>query len=654
MEPTPPVLRYRPDIDGMRSLAVLVVVLYHAGVERLSGGFVGVDVFFVLTGFLITSLLLGELDAGRFSLKRFYLRRIKRILPALTLVLVVTIGIGFWLLWPTDLLALLNSARFALLSVSNFYFWRNTGGYFDAAIDELPLLHTWSLGVEEQFYLLWPCLLWLGHRFASRRMLTAAVALLCILGLGVSQWAALQQPSAAYYLLHGRAFEILLGALAALTVERAESLPGLLRDAGSVVGLAMVLAAALLLGPRSTFPGLNALWPCLGTVLLLYSGAGTGRLGVVNRLLSLQPFVGLGLLSYSIYLWHWPLLAYLNYRGIRLVGLTQALAVVAPICVSAVTYVLVERPLRHSAWLSLRVAFALFVVLPVAAGFAVCDWAEARAGLPERFPAAELDEESATAAAEGCRYNRDLSLVGKCTIGVDSATSDGLLIGDSYAGMYVRFLDVLAKDARLSLRHRWFRRSPPIPGVSSSEQWDRAQIRYSTGRQRLLVPGQIGVLGSSWGGYRHEGATLRLWNEDGRDVSAEGDELELAALEELVVRGVKLVLLDRPRAPPGRELMKKVRAAVSRGESLDRFRVPIVGRPSDYVIDVLRKKYPQIVVIRPDDPVCDEQTCAVALRGKPLYRSDGSHLTHEAARLLGETYLRKYPNPLKALRPSGR
>jgi peptidoglycan/LPS O-acetylase OafA/YrhL len=647
-------LEYRRDIDGMRAVAVLAVLLFHAGFNSLSGGYVGVDVFFVLTGFLITANLTAQMRAGTFSFGAFYLRRMRRLLPALTVVLVATTVAGFYLLMPTDLLALLDSTRFALLSASNLYFWRNSGGYFDPDIAQLPLLHTWSLGVEEQFYLLWPVLLLLGHRYLSRAAFSVVLLLAIMGGVALSQAAVLADAGAAYYLLHGRVFEIWIGALVALEGARARALSWRARHGLSLVGFCLVVAPMLLLSERSTFPGLNALWPCLGTALLLISGAENGRQGIVNRVLASRPLVWLGLLSYSIYLWHWPPIAYLSYRGQALEGATRWAVVLAPIGAAALTYVLVERPFRRARRLGLKTAFATLVAVPATAGFALYAWALGRAGLPERFPAqaAAIGADDATATSGGCRYDRDLSITRHCKLGAESANIDGLLIGDSYAGMYTDFMDVLAKDAGISLRHRWFRRSPPISHTAFGPDLDPTQIAYTTERHELAAKHRVAVLASSWGGYRpNENGKRRLWNERGQDVTAEADSLQIAAFEDLLRRGVELVIVDRPRAPPGKQLMARIRQAAGKGESLSRFRVPVPGPSATDPLHAVRGR-PGVSIIRPDDVICDDEACGVVIGDVIVYRDDGSHMTHEASRLMGQAYLKRYPNPLKLIRPS--
>jgi peptidoglycan/LPS O-acetylase OafA/YrhL len=645
-------LHYRSDIDGLRAVAVLLVLLYHAGVPGFSGGYIGVDVFFVLTGFLITSILAAEMRAGTFRFQNFYLRRIKRLLPASITVLTATVVAGFVLLLPDDLTALLDSCRFAFASAANFYFWLNTGGYFDADIHELPLLHMWSLALEEQFYLLWPALLFLGNRFLSRRGLSITLAVAFGLGLAASHWGAIQYPNSAYFLLPGRAFEILLGAVVALECGRIPYGSRWIRTAASAIGLCLVVVPGFTLTSESTFPGINAFWPCLGTALLIITGAGPGTPSIVNRVLGVKPLVAIGLLSYSVYLWHWPIIAYLNYQGIEIEGMVRWVVMTAPIALAALTYALIERPFRYRFHYGFRTAFLCLVVAPVVIGFGAFSITRANDGFPARFPG-QIDEfrrGEATASKGKCVYGPNLEMMPYCVLGVDGPQIDGLLVGDSYAGMYTDFMGVLASDAGLSFRHLWHRLSPPIPGVMAGKRLDETRLSYIEGRQRMLREYEFAVLISSWGGYGEHNTRNRLWNRAGKDVSADADRLQMALIADLVEQGVKVVLVDRPRATVGRARMKKIRAAKARGESMSALKAPVTPRGRDYFLNQVERKYPSVLIIRPFDVLCDNETCDVAIDETVMFLEDGSHLNHLASRLLGEKYLATFPNPLLPLR----
>jgi peptidoglycan/LPS O-acetylase OafA/YrhL len=263
-------LKYRADIDGLRAIAVLPVVLFHAGFELFGGGFVGVDVFFVISGFLITGLIRNECARGTFSFRVFYLRRARRLLPALLATLMLSLAAGYWMLPPSDMRALGQSAFAALLSLSNMLFWLQSG-YFDNASHLKPLLHTWSLSVEEQFYLVWPLALVLGLRLGSRAWLPGLIAAGVIGSLLGCEIALSVDPSAAFFFLPFRAFELGLGALLAF-------LPPLVshrnawREACTATGLGMIFLAVFLYSESTRFPGFSALLPCVGAALVLVGG----------------------------------------------------------------------------------------------------------------------------------------------------------------------------------------------------------------------------------------------------------------------------------------------------------------------------------------------------------------------------------------------
>ncbi|MEZ6011340.1 MAG: acyltransferase family protein [Hyphomonas sp.] len=332
-----------PAVDGLRSVAVLSVLLFHAGFSVFSGGFVGVDVFFVISGYLITAHLLNDQEAGEFSFAKFYLRRARRLLPAGFFTLAACLVAGVFLLDPDHLRSLAESTIFALFSLPNIFFWLNTG-YWDAAADTQPLLHFWSLGVEEQFYLVWPAMLALSLRFGGRRTAILVMAALSVGSLWASDALLPTYPTAVFYLTPFRAFEFCIGGILAF-MPSAASPRGWLRDLTFAVGLASILAAILIYNDDTRFPGLNAILPCIGAALVIHVASAPGRLGFV---LENRVAVYIGKISYSVYLAHWPIIVfYKHWRFTELANIEQVSVVLVSIACGALMYHFIEQPFRH-------------------------------------------------------------------------------------------------------------------------------------------------------------------------------------------------------------------------------------------------------------------------------------------------------------------
>lgn len=303
-------VQYRREIDGLRALAVVPVILFHAGFELFSGGFVGVDVFFVISGYLITSIILAELHQQKFSLLNFYERRIRRILPALFLVIFVSIPFSWLLLPPAELTSFSKSLIAVLLFASNVFFWLD-GGYFETTSELKPLLHTWSLAVEEQYYLIFPVFL-LSLWSRARRWILPSVVVVFSLSLFLAQWASYREPMAAFFLLPTRAWEILLGAFVAFYAfsEKRKSFGDITCELGSFLGIILIFYSVLNYTEETPFPGIFALIPTLGAVLIiLFASSQT----TVGRFLGNKLCVGIGLISYSAYLWHQPVFAFAKF-----------------------------------------------------------------------------------------------------------------------------------------------------------------------------------------------------------------------------------------------------------------------------------------------------------------------------------------------------
>jgi peptidoglycan/LPS O-acetylase OafA/YrhL len=393
---------YRTDIDGLRAIAVLLVVAGHIGFNHFSGGFIGVDVFFVISGYLISTILLRDLDAGRFSVAVFYERRIRRIVPARLAVAIVTSIVSWFLLFPVDLIDFGRSLAAAALSGSNLYF-SSQSGYFDPSVVRRPLLHTWSLAVEEQFYIVFPPLLFLIHRYARRGLRWIAVALAAISFAG-SALLVSRYPVGVFYAAPARAWELLLGTILSLKIVEAPA-SKLLRNLLGIAGAGLLAAGVVMIGPSTPFPGAWALLPTLGTALLLLSGSKGDT--VTARVLAFRPIAFIGVISYSLYLWHWPLLAFRQYglkeafglapRDARIVCLAESLIL------GFLSWKFIETPFRtgfRAARGTLFIATGSLTSVLVAVGLIMT----IGGGLPGRFSPEALH------LASQVRYGGDIEL----------------------------------------------------------------------------------------------------------------------------------------------------------------------------------------------------------------------------------------------------
>lgn len=437
-EPEARLTKYRPDIDGLRAVAVLPVLLFHAGLGVFGGGFVGVDIFFVISGYVITRRLLDDATAGRFSIADFYARRIRRIFPALFVMILLTWIAGFILFLPPQFEDLSKSAAASALFSSNIYFWLKLG-YFDVSALMRPLLHTWSLSVEEQYYVFMPIAIYMVARFGGRRwglfFIPATLA-----SFAISIYGSKVAHVSNFLLLPSRACELLLGALLILTPLPAVRQKPIAEILG-LAGLGMIAYAIFAFTEETAFPGVNALYPCVGAALLIYVGESNHRT-FVTRALYFAPLVWIGLISYSLYLVHWPLIVFTRFILLREPdSLEIVLLIAASFALAYLSYRFVEQPFRHpsAGQRSLHVLAAGSAVMATIAAIGITGILTK--GMPQRFPdfvQRDINAESQWMARKCFLFAnqtwRDWDATA-CTRTTGHATT-ALLWGDSFAAQY--------------------------------------------------------------------------------------------------------------------------------------------------------------------------------------------------------------------------
>lgn len=433
-------LKYRPEIDGLRALAVLSVLVFHAFPKVLPGGFVGVDIFFVISGYLISKILFDSFEQGRFTYRDFYRRRIVRIFPALVLVLLAVLGAG-WLFFLSTEFELLGKHVFASAAFYQNINLLRESGYFDLSADFKPLLHIWSLAVEEQFYVVWPPLVWILMKRRSSLFRTTVILLLFSFAAGLGRIG--QHPSSAFYEIQFRYWELLAGALVGWIHTYPENFKRrfLNSETRGVVGLLLLIAAFALIDEKRVFPGAWALLPVVGSALLI-SAQGLTR---VNRLLAHRGLVAIGLISYPLYLWHWPLLTFARILmpsvALRLGGAAgvKTACLAASFALAWFTYKFVEQPFRRFSfwripsmpWLNPAVA----VLFPLLVGIALFGQRiQTTGGYPERAASANMDPRYRPDPESSLR-KCDLNLVGveNCRTNARGAGADVVVIGDSHS-----------------------------------------------------------------------------------------------------------------------------------------------------------------------------------------------------------------------------
>lgn len=637
-------IRYRPDIDGLRAIAVLTVVLFHANLG-MSGGFVGVDVFFVISGFLITSIIVREISDGRFSFWNFYKRRALRILPALFAMIIGCFIVGWFVLPPFDYGRLARSAMAAVAFYPNFFFLNNSG-YFAAEAITQPLLHTWSLGVEEQFYFVAPLLLIIGFRFPKYR--TAVFVAIFLASLGWSIWELGRNASAAFYLLPSRAFELMTGMALGLNLFRP---PGKARSAElmSASGLIMILAAALFYTEATPFPGIAALLPCVGTALLIHANA--DRLSASGRLLASAPLVFLGKISYSLYLWHWPVLVFGFYKfGADLEWPTRVALVSLAVLLATISYYIIEQPARLRGHHWSAPAVVAVAVASILLWWPATRYVRAEGGFPWRLTAeaAQFAERNPTRLdITGLCHDQVATAESgvNCAVGKEGGNKIFILAGDSHASAIALTVSDVAKANGLTGQALLHNGCPPLFGfdISTTSAFEKC-VELSKGLSGALQGSPIKnvILHARWAQYitgeRNEGEPKRrprLFVEDDIEASRRKFVEMLTETVTILAKDHHVTLIGPVPESRGNVPAAMIKSLMNGSQATVTISRKAFDQRQAGVLELLRNldEIDGVDVAYPHELLCDADECRTSIDGMSLYIDD-DHLSPTGAKIL--------------------
>lgn len=649
--------KYRPDIDGLRAVAVLSVLFFHSGFEAFSGGYVGVDIFFVISGFLITTIIVREIGSNKFSITTFYERRFRRILPAVITVVAVSLLIAHFLLDSKEYKNLAYSSIANNLFMSNIYFYTQTG-YFDGPSELKPLLHTWSLSVEEQYYVFFPLLLLLVAKFGGKKYLHFLIPIF-FLSFGASILGMDLDKSAVFYMLPTRAWELLLGSLLAIV-----ALPRIINVAAlnviSALGLLMMLYSIFVFTRETPFPSGYAAIPAFGAALVIYAGS-SGTI-MANQFLAIRPLVFVGLISYSLYLWHWPLIVFAKL--LKVVGLTtveQFLLLVVIFILSVLSWYFVETPFRKKKLLPdkrfMFIGSFLATVVLILASLSVL--------YTDGYPGRYNFEQSMDVLAGDREWNHwreceDLEMQlaenkDLCTIGKEGGKASFIFWGDSHARALASAVHASATRNGVTGVVASHSACPPLQGIERPDRLDchefnQAILDYVS--QHLDI-GTV-ILTARWAlsakgtRYKHEtGSPVKLVGILAQDQEINSNlglfDMGLRRITRSLQGMGKRVVLVGPVPEIGYDVPSANHIALITGRDLNLMIAPTVAeylrRNEEVLTNFSRLEEERSVkTVYPADFLCDDNICrVVAEDGIALYRDD-NHLSTFGSKYVSGTF----------------
>lgn len=638
-------IEYRSDVDGIRAVAVLSVILYHINSKLLPGGFLGVDIFFVLSGYLITLLLAKNIEkSGSLNLKEFYRRRIQRIFPALLFMLIPTLIIGFILLAPDNYYSLSKSSIFSLLSAANFYFcYFVDTGYFALDSYELPLKHLWSLGVEEQFYILWPFVVLFIIKFIkSEKYRLVFISIALISSLSLAQILLHANQSLTYYMLPTRAWEIMAGCFVAFVVFSGIKLNIYLSEFCSILGTALVCSSLFLISDSDYIPGIGAAPAVFGTALMIIAGGST----CIARFISLKPFIAVGLVSYSAYLWHWPILAFLRYSLIEITPVIGGFVIFATFLMAALSFFFVEHPLRILK-VRQRNVFVYYFTVPVIA-VSLCSLImiygiKNKNNVLYSWKSYDLVK-TGTKAAYEYEFNCQSSLFNQKNFKDDRCVSPDnqnptvLLVGDSNAAHYLGIIRTFSTYYGFSVRNATQSSCPMI--FSEKElSWVNDKYKdgcsiYRTAVEKEAPKYETVIIGGAWD----------IYNRVGGDEFRAGLRNTISSLSQNVKN---IIILAQVPKFSGYNKDCSVRAVkLPFLNCSDRIVWPQIHYPVNKLLEEIASSYSNVYYFDISENLCHDNECSPYLDGVALYFDPG-HISMTGSEIIGKNMLQERSQSLR-------
>lgn len=665
-------MKYRADIDGLRAIAVLCVIFYHYGVAWFPGGYVGVDVFYVISGYLISSLIFRQLRQSKFKFTDFYFRRIRRLVPAYFVVVLVVSVVAFYLMLPIDFYKYGKSLVAATVYSSNILFFKNSG-YFDASSELKPLLHTWSLSVEEQFYIVFPFLAWILYKLNNLLKATVFVLLTIVSFFAATYYIQIDQ-SAVFYLYPFRAWEMFIGVILAL-----ELLPEINSKASSIflmiLGLSLIIIPSVLYTSITLFPGWTALAPCIGAALLIYSGACNQT--PLHLLLSNSLTVSIGKISYSLYLWHWPIFVFFTYvTNDNLTILQISIILILTFLFSYISWKFVEIPFRTGkapASASKISVFSLASAISIL--FVVFGYGVYRTnGMPGRFTPEENRYARAASdlfgSFESCNMNEDNNVfpgLPYCAVGDPESADDLILVwGDSHAGAFKDGLTATLEKHNMDALIVWSGGCPPLFDIEKHESVSSKIIddkctfrnyaikefikeRYCDIRALILIGRWSYYINGNGFGIDADN-TIRLWNTDEKYNEKETQEdIFLQSFEntidQLKLYKFPIYVVEQP--PEFSEFTARkyaINYIHGKIDSLNRIITEsyenVLKRQGSFLKLITNlEKDNSISIINTHQYFCHNSRCTAVIDYMPVYM-DNNHISTYGSRLISDIFLR--------------